>query len=49
VPHNAKQNLFAASFTGVAYAHQPQFRQFIDRTGLPFRPYPSRKLASGLK
>ena len=38
-PHYAKQNLFAASLTDVAYQHQPQFQQFVAREGLPFRPY----------
>ncbi|GAA1275825.1 DUF262 domain-containing protein [Pseudonocardia aurantiaca] len=38
-PHYAKQNLFAASLTGAAYQHQPQFQRFIEREGLPFRPY----------
>lgn len=37
--HYAKQNLFAASLTDVAYVHQPQFRNFIERTGLPFQAF----------
>ena len=36
--HYAKQNLLAASLTPAAYEHQPQFRQFLDRTGLAFSP-----------
>ncbi len=40
-PHYAKQNLYAASLTESAYQHQPQFKAFRDRDGLPFRPYSS--------
>lgn len=40
-PHYAKQNLFAASLTEAAYTHQPQFRHFVEESGLPFRPYDS--------
>lgn len=36
--HYAKENLLAASLTPAAYQHQPQFRQFLDRTGLAFHP-----------
>lgn len=35
-PHYAKENLYAASLTASAYEHKPQFRAFIERTGLPF-------------
>lgn len=38
-PHYAKQNLFAASLTGSAYVHQPQFLQFVKGADLPFKPY----------
>lgn len=38
-PHYAKQNLYAASLTPAAYAHQPQFSQFCKSTGLPFKGY----------
>ena len=38
-PHYAKQNLYAASLTDAAYHYQPQFTNFVARTGLPFRPY----------
>ena len=38
-PHYAKQNLYAASLTDSTYQHQPQFTQFRQRTGLPFKPY----------
>lgn len=41
VPHYAKQNLYAASLTPVAYEHQPQFKAFVERSGLPFCPYES--------
>lgn len=37
--HYAKQNLYAASLTHTAYEHQPQFKAFVERDGLPFRPY----------
>jgi uncharacterized protein with ParB-like and HNH nuclease domain len=33
------QNLYAASLTEGAYAHQPQFRAFREREGLPFRAF----------
>jgi hypothetical protein len=38
-PHYAKQNLYAASLTETAYQHQPQFKSFVDNSGLPFRAY----------
>lgn len=38
-PHYAKQNLYAASLTDSSYQHQPQFTQFRQRTGLPFKSY----------
>nr|WP_217641881.1 DUF262 domain-containing protein [Actinopolyspora alba] len=38
-PHYAKQNFYAASLTSAAYQHQPQFSSFVERSGLPFRPY----------
>ncbi len=38
-PVYASQNLYAASLTDNAYLHQPQFRAFRERTGLPFKPY----------
>lgn len=34
----SKQNFYVASLDDRAYAHQPQFRQFIDTTALPFKP-----------
>ena len=37
----AGQNLYAASLSEAAYAHQPQFKAFRERSGLPFRPYPT--------
>lgn len=40
-PHYAKQNLYAASLTATAYAHQPQFESFRTREELEFRPYES--------
>ena len=38
-PHYAKQNLFAASLTSPTYQHQPQFKGFREKYGLPFKPY----------
>ena len=38
-PHYAKQNLYAASLTGSAYQHQPQFEGFRVRESLRFKPY----------
>lgn len=38
-PHYAKQNLYAASLTDTTYLHQPQFNDFIEREGLPFKSY----------
>lgn len=35
----ARQNLYAASLSGDAYEHQPQFRSFRERSGMPFKPY----------
>lgn len=40
-PHYAKENLYAASLTAHAYEHQPQFGEFRERNGLPFKAYPS--------
>lgn len=41
VPHYARQNLYAASLAETAYEHQPQFRAFVNSSGLPFSPYKS--------
>ena len=41
VPHYAKQNMYAAGLTSAAYEHQPQFKAFVERSGLPFRSYES--------
>ncbi|TFD65490.1 DUF262 domain-containing protein [Cryobacterium sp. Hh38] len=38
-PHYAKQNLYAASLTSAAYAHQPQFESFRTSEQLNFHPY----------
>jgi uncharacterized protein with ParB-like and HNH nuclease domain len=37
--HYAKQNLYAASLTAMAYEHEPQFRQFRAASELPFKFY----------
>lgn len=39
VPHYAKQNLYAASLSESVYTHQPQFKAFRAKSGLPFKPY----------
>ena len=38
VEHYAKQNLLACSLHSIAYENNPGFSQFIEVTGLPFRP-----------
>ena len=38
-PHYAKQNLYAASLTGSAYEHQPQFAAFREASKAPFKPF----------
>lgn len=38
-PHYLKQNLLAQSLHESAYEHNPGFRRFIERTGLPFKPH----------
>lgn len=35
----AQQNFYAASLSDAIYAHQPQFKAYRGRTGLPFEPY----------
>lgn len=37
--HYAKQNLYAASLTAMAYVHEPQFKQFRAASELPFKSY----------
>lgn len=39
VSHYAGQNLYAASLSAWMYHHQPQFKAFRERTGLPFKAY----------
>ncbi|CAA9356764.1 MAG: hypothetical protein AVDCRST_MAG93-7396, partial [uncultured Chloroflexia bacterium] len=39
LPHYLKQNLLARSLHPDAYDRDPGFHQFIQRTGLPFRPH----------
>ena len=38
VNHYAKQNLLAQSLHPIAYENQPGFRNFRERTNLPFAP-----------
>ncbi len=38
--YRAQTNLLAQSFHPLTYKHNPRFRDFIARTGLPFKPYP---------
>ena len=39
LPHYNSQNLLARSLNSQCYQNNPGFRQFLDRTGLPFTPY----------
>jgi len=39
LPHYYAQNLLARSLYPQCYEHNPGFLQFIERSGLPFRPY----------
>jgi hypothetical protein len=39
LPHYLTQNLLARSLHPQAYDHNPGFRQFLGRSGLPFRPH----------
>ncbi|MET8780114.1 DUF1524 domain-containing protein [Nocardia sp. NPDC004654] len=39
VTHYARQNLLAASLAEAAYQHQPRFKAFVEREGLPFEAY----------
>jgi uncharacterized protein with ParB-like and HNH nuclease domain len=38
-PHYAKQNLYAASLTDIAYQHHPRFTAFKNRSTLPFESF----------
>ncbi len=42
VRHYRAQNLLAASLHPDTYERNPSFVRFLDRTGLPFQPYPER-------
>ncbi len=39
VPHYAKQNMYAASLSPDVYKHHPQFDNFRNTHGLPFKPH----------
>lgn len=43
--HYAGQNLLARSLLPAAYDHNPGFRQYLERSGLPFRPHPEFRKA----
>jgi hypothetical protein len=43
--HYYGQNLLAQSLHEKAYTHDPGFRRFMDKTGLPFRAHPEFKKA----
>jgi uncharacterized protein with ParB-like and HNH nuclease domain len=43
-PVYARQNFYAASLDASAYDHQPQFKQFCDKHGLPFRAFDDFKI-----
>lgn len=38
--HYSKQSMLLASLSPKAYEHEPGFRQFAERSGLPFRAHP---------
>lgn len=40
LPHYHGQNLLAASLNPLTYEHNPSFLNFINASGLPFKPYP---------
>ena len=39
LPHYLTQNLLARSLHPQCYQHNPGFRQFIEASGIPFRPH----------
>jgi len=45
LPHYLSQNLLARSLHPQCYSHNPGFKQFIERTGLPFQAHPAFKKA----
>jgi hypothetical protein len=45
LPHYLSQNLLAASLHEQTYDHNPDFKTFIQRTGLPFEPHSEFKRA----
>jgi uncharacterized protein with ParB-like and HNH nuclease domain len=45
IEHYSKQNMLLASLSPKAYEHEPGFRQFKERTGLPFRAHEQFKRA----
>lgn len=47
--YNSAQNLLARSLHLAAYDHNPGFRQFIERSGLPFQPHAEFRLADLLQ
>ena len=49
LPHYFHQNLLAASLNQSAYENNPSFVRFIERTGLPFKPFPERFNKSDLE
>lgn len=45
LPHYIKENLLAKSMCSQAYLNNPNFLNFIQKTGLPFKPYTDFKKA----
>lgn len=45
LPHYLTQNLLARSLHPQCYDHNPGFMQFVEQSGLPFRPHPRFKRA----
>lgn len=49
LPHYYKENLLAASLNPLTYRHNPGFLAFLQKTGIPFRPYDEFKAADVLE
>jgi hypothetical protein len=45
LPHYLSQNLLARSLHKQCYSHNPGFKQFMERSGLPFEPHSAFKKA----
>ncbi len=45
LPHYNSQNVLVRSLNPEAYSHNPGFLQFLERSGLPFKPHDQFKQA----